>query len=201
MSAIAAAIAASVLVAAFWGLARSAMLRRELPLGTTPWPPFVLAASAGTAVSLGEPSYALPALAAVCGSLVAAIVDARTGSIPDPLTLATAVIAFGLVAGAGDAMRALTGVLAGGGALLILHLGTRGRGLGLGDVKLGAAIGAGLGPHLGIAAIATAFVAGAAYAVWLLLTGRATRGDAIRFGPFLALGAFTMLLVAASFPR
>jgi leader peptidase (prepilin peptidase) / N-methyltransferase len=201
MTMIAAATAASLLAAAFWALARSAMARRELPLGTAPSLPFVLAASAGAAVSCGEPSRALPALAAVCGSLVAAIADARTGAIPDPITLATASSALGLATAAGDVSRAVTGALASGGVLLTLHLMTRGRGLGLGDVKLGAAIGAGLGPQLGIAAVGTAFVAGAAYAVGLLLTARAKRGDAIRFGPFLALGAFTMLLVPAVFAR
>ncbi|HYZ14838.1 MAG TPA: A24 family peptidase [Candidatus Acidoferrum sp.] len=199
MSTIAVGIAASLLVAAFWAVARSAMLRRGHPLGSVPWLPVVLASAAAAAVSLREPSQVLSALAAVCGSLVAAIVDARTGAIPDPLSLATTLVALGIATAFGEAPRALTGALAGGGALLILHVLTRGRGLGLGDVKLGAAIGAGLGPQLGIAAIATGFVAGAVYAIALLLTHRAGRGDAIRFGPFLALGAFTMLLVPATF--
>ena len=199
MTPLAAAIAAAVLLAAFWTLARSAMLRRNLPLGPAPWLPFAIAACAGAAVSLGEPSRALPALAAVCGALAAAIVDARTGSIPDPLTASTTLIALALASTEGAASTALRGALVAGAILLILHLATRGNGLGLGDVKLGAAMGAGLGPALGITAIGAAFVAGAAYAIWLLLTHRARRGDAIRFGPFLAFGAFTMLLVPPTF--
>jgi len=128
-----------------------------------------------------------PALAAVAGTLVAAIVDARTGYIPNPVTRATAATALVLALPSGFTHAAL-GACVAGGVLLALHLLTRGRGLGLGDVKLGAAIGAGLGPWCGLAALATAFVAGGAYASFLLVRGRAARHDAIAFGPFLAAG-------------
>jgi leader peptidase (prepilin peptidase)/N-methyltransferase len=134
---------------------------------------------------------ALPALAALCGTCAAAIIDVRTGLIPDRLTRTTTLLALGLAASSGAAPAACTGACAVGGALLGLHLLSRGRGMGLGDVKLGTAIGAGFGVAAGVAALGVAFVAGAAYAAWLLATRRARRGDAIPFGPFLAAGALT----------
>ena len=137
----------------------------------------------------------LDAHAALAGTLVAAVVDARTGYIPDALTRTTAFAALALAASSGNAVHACGGAFAVGGALLALHLLTRGRGLGLGDVKLGTAIGVGFGPSAGLFALGAAFVAGGAYAAWLLATRRARRGDAIRFGPFLAAGTFAAILV------
>lgn len=138
---------------------------------------------------------AAPELTALAGTLVAAVIDARTGFIPDVLTRATALGALGCACAAGTAPFACGGAYAVGGALLILHLLTRGHGLGLGDVKLGTAIGVGFGPAAGLVALGAAFVLGGAYATWLLLTRRAQRGDAIRFGPFLAAGAVAVTLI------
>lgn len=140
---------------------------------------------------------ALPALAALTGALAAAAVDARTGYIPDRITRATGLSALLLAASCGAAVHACGGAFAVGGALLALYLLTGGRGLGLGDVKLGTAIGAGFGPSAGIVALAAAFVAGGVYASWLLATRRASRGDAIRFGPFFAAGAVAAMFVPA----
>jgi leader peptidase (prepilin peptidase)/N-methyltransferase len=128
------------------------------------------------------------ALAALGGTLVAAVVDTRTGLIPDAVTRTTALAALGCAFVNGAAPLACGGAYAVGGALLALHLLTRERGIGLGDVKLGTAIGIGLGPAAGLVALGAAFVLGGAYASWLLLIRRARRGDALRFGPFLAAG-------------
>ncbi|HEX3463177.1 MAG TPA: A24 family peptidase [Candidatus Elarobacter sp.] len=136
---------------------------------------------------------AASAFATLAGTLVAAVIDARTGYIPNGLTLATAVAALVLAAPSGIG-HAVLGACVVGGVLLGLHLFTRGRGLGFGDVKLGAAIGAGLGPWCGIAALGAAFVAGGAYAAVLLARGRAGRRDTIAFAPFLAAG--TLLAVS-----
>ncbi len=135
-------------------------------------------------------------LTALSGTVLAAVIDARTGLIPDALTRATAFAALGCAAANGAAPLACGGAYAVGGSLLVLHLLTRGRGLGLGDVKLGTAIGTGFGPGAGLVALGAAFVLGGAFASWLLLTGRARRGDTIRFGPFLAAGT----VAAAFFP-
>jgi leader peptidase (prepilin peptidase)/N-methyltransferase len=139
---------------------------------------------------------ALPALAALCGTCAAAVIDARTGFIPDRLTRLTTLLALGLAAATGAAPAACIGACVVGGALLALHLLSRGRGLGLGDVKLGTAIGAGFGATAGIAALGVAFVAGGAYAAWMLATRRARRRDAIPFGPFLAAGTLSAALLS-----
>jgi leader peptidase (prepilin peptidase)/N-methyltransferase len=131
---------------------------------------------------------ALSAVASVCGALIAAGIDARTGCIPDRVTRPTSIIALGVATVSGLVLTAFWGALAVGGSLLLLHVITRGRGLGLGDVKLGTAIGVGLGPAAGLAALGGAFILGGAYASWLLATRRASHRDALPFGPFLATG-------------
>ncbi|MDB5072721.1 MAG: peptidase prepilin type [Candidatus Eremiobacteraeota bacterium] len=136
-----------------------------------------------------------PAITALAGTLAAATVDARTGYIPDGLTRATALAALTFTAFCGTAVHACGGAFAVGGSLLALHLLTRGRGLGLGDVKLGTAIGVGFGASAGLIALGAAFVAGGVYASFLLATRRARRGDAIRFGPFLAVGTVVAMVV------
>ncbi len=65
-------------------------------------------------------------------------------------------------------------------------------------MKLAGAIGAGFGLPAGLLALGAAFVAGGAYALWLLATRRAGRGAEIRFGPFLAAGAFLVALTPAA---
>ncbi len=70
-----------------------------------------------------------PAIAvAIGGTLAAAAVDARTGFIPDAISLPTAAAAFALAAAAGRAPAACCGVLAAAGALLFLHAITRAAG-------------------------------------------------------------------------
>jgi leader peptidase (prepilin peptidase)/N-methyltransferase len=140
---------------------------------------------------------ALATTASVCGALIAACIDARSGRIPDCVTRPTSLIALGLAIVGGLALTAVWGGLAVGGSLLALYVITRGRGLGLGDVKLGTAIGLGLGPAAGLVALGGAFVLGGLYASWLLATQRASRGDALPFGPFMATGAVVAGLVTA----
>lgn len=138
-------------------------------------------------------------LIAACGAIAAGIADARTGYIPNRISRTTAVAAFALATVGGTAVTACLGAYVVGGGLLLLHLLSRGRGLGLGDVKLGTAIGAGCGPAAGGVALGVAFVAGGAYAAWLLATRRAKRGDGIPFGPFLGVGALTALVASEQF--
>jgi leader peptidase (prepilin peptidase)/N-methyltransferase len=141
---------------------------------------------------------AAPALVALGGTLVAAVIDARTGYIPNVVTRASAIAALAF-ASPGGLADAACGACAVGGVLLALHLVTRGRGLGLGDVKLGVAIGAGLGPWSGFIALGTAFIAGGTYAAVLLASKRAGSRDAIPFGPFLAIGTMIGTTIGTAF--
>ena len=68
-------------------------------------------------------------------------------------------------------------------------------GMGMGDMKLGAMLGAFLGWRLGLFALFVAVMAGGVVAAGLLLAGRKGRKDAVPFGPFLALGGAAALLV------
>lgn len=69
--------------------------------------------------------------------------------------------------------------------LLILHLVTKGRGMGLGDVKLAVLAGLLLGINSSVAWMFLSFVFGAVIGVFLLLTGKAKIGKNVPFGPFL----------------
>lgn len=67
-----------------------------------------------------------------------------------------------------------------------LHLVTRGRGIGLGDVKAAAVIGASFGAAYGIAVLGAAFVLGTLVVLPAVALGRIARGDAVPFAPYLA---------------
>jgi leader peptidase (prepilin peptidase)/N-methyltransferase len=140
-----------------------------------------------------------PFLAVLVG---AAIIDIRHRIIPNALVLPSVVI-FGAavlaVAAAHQAslVDAALGLLAFGGALLLLAIASPG-GMGLGDVKLGALIGLGMGAlgwaYVGVAAFA-AVAAGGLGATAALLRGK-SRKDTIPFGPYLAVGALVAAFLA-----
>jgi prepilin signal peptidase PulO-like enzyme (type II secretory pathway) len=136
---------------------------------------------------MNAPAELTPSLL-LAATAACAFCDARRGTIPNWITYPTFVILLAIGAWQQTFGTALAGAAAVGGALLLLHVATSGNGLGLGDVKLGACIGAGLGVGVGLAAIGAAFVAGAGVALILLALRRARRGDVLPFGPYLAFG-------------
>lgn len=79
--------------------------------------------------------------------------------------------------------------------LLLIHLVTRGRGMGLGDVKLAILLGAVLGPSLSPAFFLASFLTGGSVATILLISGRAKLKQKIAFGPFLVVGFFIAQLL------
>lgn len=93
-------------------------------------------------------------LAVACGvAIVAGAIDARTGRIPNGLTLPALIAApvlRALLEGTSGLFGAALGVALVGLVPLALFVGTRGRGIGGGDVKLFAGLGAWLGPGLGL---------------------------------------------------
>lgn len=85
------------------------------------------------------------------------------------------------------------GWVVGGGVLVslffyLLTVATKGRGMGLGDVKLGMLIGLVVGWPEVWAAVFLAFSVGALVSVVLLVTGRKRFGETVPFGPFLVAG-------------
>ncbi len=88
---------------------------------------------------------------------------------------------------------ALLSALGISGFFLLLIIITRGKGMGGGDVKLGAFMGLGLGFPQSLIAIMTAFISGAIFSIFLLALRKKHIGQAIPFGPFLILGSFIAL--------
>jgi len=83
----------------------------------------------------------------------------------------------------------LTG-LAAAAFFLALHLITRGRGMGLGDVKFSFFMGFFFGPTKTAAALYLAFLTGAIIGVILILGKKKKFGQQIAFGPFLVAATF-----------
>lgn len=90
----------------------------------------------------------------------------------------------------------VTGLLI-GGFFLSLIIVTKGKGMGGGDVKLGAFIGIMLGFPQAIFALVLSFITGALFSIALIMTRKKHFGQTIPFGPFLVLGSLMMLFWGA----
>jgi leader peptidase (prepilin peptidase)/N-methyltransferase len=135
------------------------------------------------------------AAALLAALIVVTAIDLRYQIIPDAITL-PGVLAGLLASLAGHHVSWLEsagGILLGGGLFLAVIV-LSGGGMGGGDLKLGAMLGAFLGWKVVLVALFVAVLLGGASAVALLASGRLARKDAIPFGPFLALGGVTALL-------
>jgi leader peptidase (prepilin peptidase)/N-methyltransferase len=127
---------------------------------------------------------------------VVTVTDLRERRIPDRVL--SAAIAAGLplltLADPGTLPERLGASLAAGGAFLGIALARPGA-FGLGDVKLIGTIGLFLGEAV-LGAVLLALIAGSALgAVLFARHGRAAARMTIPFGPFLALGGLTALLL------
>jgi leader peptidase (prepilin peptidase)/N-methyltransferase len=126
--------------------------------------------------------------------IVLTMIDLEHQIIPDRITLPG--IAAGwlssLLTGQVPILQALIGSLVGGGIFYLVVI-LSGGGMGGGDVKLGAMLGAFLGWKLVLVSIFLSVFTGGLVAAGVLLSGRKGRKDPIPFGPFLALGAAVTL--------
>lgn len=77
--------------------------------------------------------------------------------------------------------------------LLILNIATRGRGMGLGDVKLVIPVGIFLGWPAALYWLLISFVLGGMVGIVLIVLGKTSFGKHIAFGPFLIFSFFLML--------
>lgn len=129
-------------------------------------------------------------------------VDVAVHRLPNPLTAAafagTAVfLTIAALAGGqpGHLTRAAIGAAALSGFYLVLFI-LRPEGIGLGDAKLAASVGAALG-WIGwqtlVAGTFIAFVLAAVYGVALIALRRATRTSHLPLGPFIAVGALAAI--------
>ena len=171
---------------------------RTCGAGISPMYPLVEVATAVVFVG-GVFVYGLTPLAAVrvlfaCSLIVLFVIDLQHRILPNFITLPGIVIGFGasLFLPPGW-QRSLIGILAGGGVLFALaetYYRLRGReGLGMGDVKMLAMIGAFLGwPHMLLALMLASF-SGSAVGLAVIVSRRGGMQAALPFGTFLALGA------------
>jgi leader peptidase (prepilin peptidase)/N-methyltransferase len=143
--------------------------------------------------------YGLTPLLAVrvlfaCAMLVLFAIDLRHRILPNAITLPGVVAGFlfSIVLPPGW-LSSLIGLLAGGGILFAIgeaYYRLRGvEGLGMGDVKMLAMIGAFLGWQLMILTLIMASFAGSIIGIALVLTRRGGMQYALPFGTFLAVGA------------
>ena len=131
--------------------------------------------------------------------LVLAIIDASHLLLPDPLTYGG--IGLGLAGSFAVSWTtprdALFGAAVGAGALLLLiglwYLLRRVRGMGLGDVKMLAAVGAFLGVGGTVLTLFLASLIGALAGLLLMVRGRLGWSSRLPFGVFLAMGAVVSL--------
>ena len=136
----------------------------------------------------------------VAGLAVLGVIDLEQGLLPDSLTwpLLAGGLAWSWAVGPGWRWSVLGLAICGGGVWLV-GLGyrlVRGRpGLGGGDPKLAAALGAWLGPQTGLLALAFGAGGGALYGLGLIALGRAGFKTALPLGPFLAFGGVLWALL------
>ena len=130
--------------------------------------------------------------------LAMAVIDFRTGLLPDKGNLYLAALGLVMATIVGSLRDALLGALLGAALLFALRTLSRG-GIGLGDVKYAAALGIWLGWQGTLLALMLAFALGACLALVLLGIGRLGRRDRLAFGPFLSAGAYLSYIGSAAF--
>jgi leader peptidase (prepilin peptidase)/N-methyltransferase len=153
---------------------------------------------AGGAIIYGLSPLLFVRLTFACALIVLFVIDLQHRILPNAITLPG--IVAGLVASLflpPGWLSSAIGIVAGGGILFAIaeaYYRLRGiEGLGMGDVKMLAMIGAVLGWPLMLLTLVLASFAGSLVGVGLMVSGRGGMQAALPFGTFLALGA----LVAA----
>jgi len=122
-----------------------------------------------------------------------AFIDLDEGIIPDIITIPAVVIGLAISWATIGFFPALWGALAFGGILFLVVVLSRG-GMGGGDVKLAAVIGAFTGIPGAIITLLLSSFLGAVFGITLMALGKAGRKTPVKFGPFLAIGAYTAYL-------
>jgi leader peptidase (prepilin peptidase)/N-methyltransferase len=169
-----------------------------------PWRYPVVELSAGLllwllARSAESPALLVPHAAFLLALLVVAWIDFDTRTIPDVITIPGVALGLALSLflppGPGPA---LLGAAAGGASLWLVgaayERATGVPGMGGGDVKLAAMMGAFLGVGGVFGTIFLASLAGSLFGAFLIARGQGDRRTAIPFGTFLAPSAMVLLL-------
>lgn len=173
--------------------------RHDPLLKSVPRSPCLLLVTAGTALLGGACGlvygFTFEAAAAVVFCWVLVIVtrsDFETRLIPDKIILPGALVLLALRTIDDPSLEWILSAL-GAGLILFLIVLIYPRGLGMGDVKLSAFLGAGLGVSVIVAMFVGFFAAFAPALVLFFRHGKDARKQAIPLGPFLALGGVVAL--------
>jgi leader peptidase (prepilin peptidase)/N-methyltransferase len=144
---------------------------------------------AAAAVAFGPTPEGIVAAALLAVLVALTAIDLERQILPDVITLPgiLAGVLANLATSRLSLRESLLGVVVGGGVFLVIILASGG-GMGAGDMKLGAMLGAFLGWKVVLLSIFMAVSVGGALAVILMATGLRGRKDPIPFGPFLAAG-------------
>ncbi len=163
--------------------------------------------AAGVVARFGLTPAGAEAMLLVMLLLPLALIDLEHHLLPDVLTLPG--IVLGVAASAGGWLvapaDALIGVLAGAAlpyAVIVAYRRLRGaEGMGLGDVKLLAMVGAFLGWRGMLVTLGVGSTAGALVGLTLIATGRGRRDTELPFGTFLAAAAVVVLFAGPALLR
>ena len=139
--------------------------------------------------------------------IICAGTDLNTGLILNSVTFPGVAIGIALsffVPGM-TPLGSLVGVLVSGGVVWLMFAVTRGRGMGGGDVKFMAMVGAFLGWDRGLLTLFLGALIGSVVGIARIALGKQERREPIPFGPFLSLGAiismfFGVRIIGVLFP-
>jgi prepilin signal peptidase PulO-like enzyme (type II secretory pathway) len=124
------------------------------------------------------------------------VLDLRIRLIPDAITLPGLAYALGLAAlteRSPTLLQAALGALVGGGLVLLVAIVSRG-GMGGGDIKLMAMLGAALGWRSALVALALSQVAGAVIVLLILMVRRRRPARHVPVGTLIALFGAMLLI-------
>ncbi len=172
------------------------------PLVRHPVPVAVVATALGILAYVGYSKVADGLIAAFMAVVLVVLgaTDLERRIIPNRIVLpATAIVLVARIAVSPG--RSLEWVLSALGAAVVLFLPNliNSSAIGMGDVKLGLFLGAGLGVAV-VGALIVGFLSIFPVALWTLIRkGMAARKAALPLGPFLAFGGLVVLIVPALF--
>lgn len=131
------------------------------------------------------------------------VIDLENEIIPDELIfLGLGVTTLALLLGwNGSFYLHFFGGLSASLFLLLINLITKGKGMGLGDVKYALFAGTFLGFPKSVSWLFLSFLTGASLGVILILLGRARLGKHIPFGPFLAASFLVAAIIGEGFVK
>ena len=169
---------------------------------------FVFVASYGSDFSFYGIINTLFLLIFSCFLVVLFVYDLKYYLVPDKIIYPAIVITLifdiyiALIAGSWSFLTSsLIAALIGGGFFLFLILISKGKWMGMGDLKIGILIGLFFGiPHLFVV-LFLAFFFGAIVSFILLILKKKTLKSEIPFGPFLSAATFLVLFVGAGLVR